>query len=99
MADIVAKPLSIILEKSWRSRDIPDAWKRANVILIYKKGSKEALGNYRPLVLIQSLGTGPPKNYYKPNEAGDWERPAQICQRQIIPDKPDHFLQQNNIFC
>ncbi|KAK4806136.1 hypothetical protein QYF61_001059 [Mycteria americana] len=37
---IVARPLSIIFEKSWRSGDIPDDWKRANVTLIYKKGPK-----------------------------------------------------------
>ncbi|KAK4806222.1 hypothetical protein QYF61_001145 [Mycteria americana] len=41
MADIVAKPLSIIFEKSWTSGDIHDDWKTANVTLIYKKVQKE----------------------------------------------------------
>ncbi|KAK4806811.1 hypothetical protein QYF61_005607 [Mycteria americana] len=51
VADIVARPLSIISEKLWRSGDIPDDWKRANVIPIYKKGPKEDPGNYRPISL------------------------------------------------
>lgn len=35
---IVTRPLSIIFEKVWRSGDIPDNWKRANVESIYRKG-------------------------------------------------------------
>ncbi|KAK4806968.1 hypothetical protein QYF61_027335 [Mycteria americana] len=56
VADIVARPLSIISEKSWRSGDIPDDWKRANVIPIYKKGPKEDPGNYRPISLASVPG-------------------------------------------
>lgn len=26
------------------------------------------------------------RNYYKPSEAGDWEKPAEIYQRQIMTD-------------
>lgn len=34
------------LWKSWWSREIPDAWKTANVIPVFKKDEKEDLGNY-----------------------------------------------------
>ncbi|KAK4806911.1 hypothetical protein QYF61_012632 [Mycteria americana] len=44
VADIVAQGHSIIFEKLWRSGDIPDDWKRANVIPIYQKGPKEGPG-------------------------------------------------------
>jgi len=37
----VARPLFIIFEKSWMSGHILDDWKRANVLHMYKKGSKE----------------------------------------------------------
>ena len=51
VADVVARPPPIIFEQSWRSGDIPDAWKGANVIPIYKKGPKEGPGNSRPISL------------------------------------------------
>ncbi|KAK4807158.1 hypothetical protein QYF61_024278 [Mycteria americana] len=56
VADIVARPLSIISEKLWRSGDVPDDWKRANVMPIYKKGPKEDPGNYRPISLASVPG-------------------------------------------
>ncbi|RMC18201.1 hypothetical protein DUI87_05082 [Hirundo rustica rustica] len=49
LADELAKPLSLIYQKSWLTGEVPDDWKLANVMPVHKKDWKEDLGNYRPV--------------------------------------------------
>jgi len=51
LADEVAKPLCILLEKLWQSGEVPMDWERGNVTSVFKKGKKEDPGSYRPASL------------------------------------------------
>ncbi|KFZ65090.1 RNA-directed DNA polymerase from mobile element jockey, partial [Antrostomus carolinensis] len=56
LANEVAKPLSIIFEKFWKSGEVPEGWKKGNITPIFKKGNKEDPGNYRPVSLTSVPG-------------------------------------------
>ncbi|CAM5091720.1 unnamed protein product [Eretmochelys imbricata] len=56
LADVIAEPLAIIFENSWRSGEVPDDWKKANVVPIFKKGKEEDLGNYRQVSITSVPG-------------------------------------------
>ncbi|KFP26927.1 RNA-directed DNA polymerase from mobile element jockey, partial [Colius striatus] len=56
LADVVAKPLSIIFEQSWRTGEVPEDWRKTNVASVFKKGRKDDPGNYRPVSLISIPG-------------------------------------------
>ncbi|KAK4817662.1 LOW QUALITY PROTEIN: hypothetical protein QYF61_023941 [Mycteria americana] len=56
LAEVLTKPLSIIYQQSWLTREVPVGWRLANVMPIFKKGQKEDLGNYRPVSLTSVLG-------------------------------------------
>eukprot|EP00959_Pyramimonas_sp_CCMP1952_P431572 9038174-Pyramimonas_sp.AAC.1 len=39
-------------QKCWEQKAIPEIWKRANVILLFKKGNILLPANYRPISLL-----------------------------------------------
>ena len=41
LADVIAEPLSIIFERSWRTGVVPKDWRKASVTPIFKKGKKD----------------------------------------------------------
>jgi len=54
LADVIVEPLSIIFERSWRTGEVPEDWRKANVTSVFKKGKKEDPGNHR-LVNLTSI--------------------------------------------
>ncbi|GAB0205522.1 hypothetical protein GRJ2_003017800 [Grus japonensis] len=44
------------LVRSWRTGEVPEDWRKANVTLVFKKGKKEDPGNYRTVSLTSITG-------------------------------------------
>ena len=51
-ADLICKPLTVVLNSSLRKGIFPDVWKLARVTPIFKSGSKSEANNYRPISVI-----------------------------------------------
>jgi len=51
LAEELSLPFSILFNKSLKSMELPSDWKCANITALFKKGSKKAAGNYRPVSL------------------------------------------------
>ena len=47
---------AIIFEASLQGGEFPDYWKKANVVPVHKKESKNSVKNYRPISLLPILG-------------------------------------------
>ncbi|KAK4832332.1 LOW QUALITY PROTEIN: hypothetical protein QYF61_021861 [Mycteria americana] len=44
LADVVAKQLSVIFQKSWQPGEVPSGWRKGTITPIFLKGKKEDLG-------------------------------------------------------
>ena len=54
-AEIVI-PLCLIYEKCLATGKFPEIWKKANVLPIHKKESRQVKNNYRPISLLPTCG-------------------------------------------
>ncbi len=55
-AEQVSEMLTDIFNSSLESGQVPEDWRVANVTPLFKKGSREELGNYRPVSLTSVVG-------------------------------------------
>ncbi|GAB0183934.1 mitochondrial enolase superfamily member 1 [Grus japonensis] len=56
LVEVLTKPLSIVYQQFWLTREVPVDWRLANVTSTYKKGRQEDLGSYRPVSLTSVPG-------------------------------------------
>ena len=62
---VIAVPLSKLFQACISHGKMPDIWKQANVIPIFKKGDRSDPNNYRPVSLLNTTGTIFEKIIYK----------------------------------
>lgn len=51
----ITKVLAELFTKCMTKRRIPEAWKNARMVLIFKKGNKKDIKNYRPICLLSNI--------------------------------------------
>ena len=55
VAEVLADPLTLVLNKILSTGPLPQLWKDANVTPIFKQGKKSSPGNYRPVSLTSVI--------------------------------------------
>ena len=54
--DVISEQLTNIFRKSLDSGEVPELWRQANVVPIFKKGNRGLASNYRPVSLTSVVG-------------------------------------------
>ena len=54
-AEYISGPLSHIINLSLRSGLVPNEWKHARVLPVYKSGSTSSMDNYRPISILPAV--------------------------------------------
>ena len=55
-ADVLAYPLSVLVNKIIDSGSVPAAWKPAEICPIFKKDAPHVNSNYRPVPILVTMG-------------------------------------------
>jgi len=56
LADVIAKPLSMVFERSWQSGEVSGDWRKGNIVPIFKRVGRRTLGTTNLSVLALCLG-------------------------------------------
>ena len=61
----ILTPLTYIVNLSLRTSEVPDGFKTARVVPLYKKGSRNVEGNYRPVSILPIISKILEKNCFQ----------------------------------
>ena len=56
LAEQLSTPMATIFQHSLNESQVPVSWRTANVVPLFKKGSKKDAANYRPISLTSLVG-------------------------------------------
>ena len=101
----LAKPLTFLFNKIFKSGKIPNSWKLANVVPVFKKGEKSSVTNYRPISLtslpmkileycVKDLLMQQCEHLIKDNQHGF--RTNKSCLTQLLPYVDNLSVAMNN---
>ena len=95
----VCKPLNLIFDQCIDTGSFPLELKKANIVLIHKKGDKQCLKNYRPvssllirgktlerLILNEIFSFLIENNLISSNQSG--LKPGDSCHKQLLSNNP-----------
>jgi hypothetical protein len=66
LSSVLAYPLKLIFEHSFRNKELPIDWLSADITVIFKKGKKTEAGNYRPVSLNMYMLQTNGINHWRP---------------------------------
>ena len=55
LSSVIAEPLAKLFQNSLVKGSVPNDWRAANITALFKKGSKSATQNYRPVSLTSVI--------------------------------------------
>ena len=90
-ASVVAKPLSMIFQQSYDTGTLPDEWKTAHIVPIFKKGNRTDPANYRP-VSLTSVPCKVMETIIKENHMKFWESNDIFVKDNTASPGGDHVL-------
>jgi len=79
----------VIFQESLMSGSVPEDWKKVNVTSLFKKGGRQKMGNYWPVILtsvmskiLESIIEDEIAEYLQYRVESEW-----LCQREVMSDK------------